>query len=338
MTDQELYTEESGPSRTKADLAAGLAAIRSALKTAPGDPGVYRMLDGRGDVLYVGKAKSIAKRVTSYTQPNRQSNRLLRMISLTRSMMFVTTHTEAEALLLESNLIKRHRPPFNVVLRDDKSFPYILLREDHRWAQIRKHRGAKRHKGVYYGPFASAGAVNRTLNTLQKVFLLRSCTDSVLESRTRPCLLYQIKRCSAPCVGRISEADYADLVREARAFLEGRQSKIQKRLAGAMEAAADEMDYETAAMYRDRLRALSTVQARQGVNAAHLDAADVIALASKGGQTCIQVFFYRNGQNWGNRAYFPRHEKHAESAKVLSAFIGQFYDDKDPPPLLLLNT
>ncbi|MBK1638611.1 excinuclease ABC subunit C [Rhodothalassium salexigens DSM 2132] len=327
----------TGPARAGADLAAGIAAIKAAVKTAPGDPGVYRMLDAKGDVLYVGKAKSIVRRVTSYTQPNRQSNRILRMIALTRSMIFVTTHTEAEALLLESNLIKRHRPPFNVVLRDDKSFPYILLREDHDWAQIRKHRGPKRHKGVYYGPFASAGAVNRTLNTLQKVFLLRSCTDAVLDSRTRPCLLYQIKRCSAPCVGRIDAAGYAELVAEARAFLAGRETRIQKQLAERMEAAAEALDFETAAMYRDRLRALTTVQARQAVNAENLDAADVIALAVKGGQTCIQVFFYRQGQNWGNRAYFPRHEKGAEPAEVLSAFLGQFYDDKEPPQTLLLS-
>ncbi|MGF1606278.1 MAG: excinuclease ABC subunit UvrC [Rhodothalassiaceae bacterium] len=335
MTQSQPATAD--PRRDTPDLAQGIAAITAAVATAPNDPGVYRMLDSRGDVLYVGKAKAIKKRVTAYTQPNRQTNRLLRMIGLTRSMLFVTTHTEAEALLLEANLIKRFRPPFNILLRDDKSFPHILLREDHAWAQITKHRGAQRRKGHYYGPFASAGAVNRTLNTLQKVFLLRSCSDSVLESRTRPCLLYQIKRCSAPCVGRISQADYQALVAEARAFLEGRESGIQKRLAQHMEAAAEALDFETAAIYRDRLRALSAVQAHQGVNAQALGDTDVMAAVSKGGQTAIQVFFYRAGQNWGNRAYFPKHEKDSAPAEVLAAFIGQFYEDKTPPAAILTN-
>ena len=318
-------------------LKSGFEIIRDSLKTAPAAPGVYRMIDRRGEVLYVGKARNIRKRVTSYAQPARLTMRLAKMVSLTRSMMFVTTHTEVEALLLEANLIKRLRPPFNIILRDDKSFPYILLRADHDWAQITKHRGAQKRRGHYYGPFASAGAVNRTLNTLQRVFLLRSCSDSVFENRSRPCLLYQIKRCSAPCVDRISKPDYAALVADARAFLEGRSTAIQEKLSAAMQAASDALAFETAAAYRDRLKALAHVQHHQGVNAAGLGDADVIAATEKAGQTAIQVFFYRSGQNWGNRAYFPRHDKAETLADVLAAFIGQFYDNKPPPRSLLVN-
>lgn len=295
------------------------------------------MLNEHGDVLYVGKAKSLKKRVQSYTRLTGHTKRIARMIHATRKMIFVTTHTEAEALLLEANLIKRFKPPFNVILRDDKSFPHILLRLDHEWAQITKHRGARRNDGDYYGPFASAGSVNRTLNTLQRVFLLRSCSDHVLASRTRPCLLHQIKRCAAPCVDRISAADYADLVADARAFLGGSSTRIQKRLAIEMQQASEAMEYEVAAILRDRLQALTQIQAHQEVNVVALRDADVIAAAEKGGQVCVQVFFYRMGQNRGNRPYFPRHDRQTSTAQVLTAFIGQFYDNKPPPKLILLS-
>jgi len=324
------------PERDRKELQ-GRTAIMHALRTAPTAPGVYRMIDERGQVLYVGKAKNIRKRVSSYTHLRRLTTRILRMVARTRSMEFVTTHTEAEAFLLEASLIKRYRPPFNVVLRDDKSFPYILIRTDHAVPQITKHRGARGKGGIYFGPFASASAVNRTLNTLQKIFLLRSCSDAVLENRTRPCLLYQIKRCSAPCVGRISESDYAELVRDARDFLEGRESGIQDRLSAAMTEAAERLDYETAALYRDRLQALAHIQSRQGIHAAALGDADVIAGVLEGGQACIQVFFYRGGQNRGTRAYFPRHEAEARLEDVLSAFIGQFYAGKPTPKRVLIN-
>jgi len=324
------------PNRDESELA-GVSAIRRALRTAPGAPGVYRMIDTRGEVLYVGKAKNIRKRVASYTHTQRLATRILRMVALTRSMEFVTTHTEAEAFLLEASLIKRYRPPFNVVLRDDKSFPYILIRTDHPVPQITKHRGARSKDGAYFGPFASASAVNRTLNTLQKVFLLRSCSDSVLANRTRPCLLYQIKRCSAPCVGRISDSDYAGLVADARDFLEGRETEIQERLSQAMTDAADRLDFETAALYRDRLQALAHIQSRQGIHAAAVGDADVVAGVLEGGQACIQVFFYRAGQNRGNRAYFPRHEADARLEDVLSAFIGQFYANKPTPKRVLIS-
>ncbi len=315
----------------------GVKAIRQALKHAPSSPGVYRMIDSNGDVLYVGKAKNIYNRVSSYTRQTGHVTRILRMISLTVQMEFVTTHTEADALLLEANLIKRLKPPFNVLLRDDKSFPYIVIRTDHPWPQITKHRGARGKDGLYFGPFASASAVNRTLNTLQKIFLLRSCSDSTLENRSRPCLLHQIKRCSAPCVGRISQEDYDRNVAEARAFLEGRDTGIQKRLAEDMHRAADSLDFETAAILRDRLKALAHIQAYQGTSAGSFEDADVIAAVMAGGKTCIQVFFYRAGQNRGNRAYFPRHEPDANPGEVLAAFLGQFYDNKPPPGLILLN-
>ncbi len=315
----------------------GIPAIRRALGTAPRAPGVYRMLDARGDVLYVGKAKNIRKRVASYTRARGLTTRILRMVAATAAMEFVTTHTEAEALLLEANLIKRLRPPFNIILRDDKSFPFILLRRDHPWPQITKHRGAQRVKGTYFGPFASAGAVNRTLNTLQKIFLLRSCTDSVFANRSRPCLLYQIKRCSAPCVGRISAEDYAALVDDACDFLAGRETGIEARLADAMTAAAERLDFETAALYRDRLRALARVHSHQAVAPRGLGDADVIAGVMKGGQAAIQVFFYRAGQNRGNRAYFPRHEADATLADVTGAFLAQFYESRPAPPLVLVN-
>ncbi len=322
---------------TEASLENGIATIKAHIKTAPTAPGVYRMLSKHGDVLYVGKAKSIKKRIVAYTQPNRLSVRLVRMVAATTSMVFVTTRTEAEALLLEASLIKRFKPPFNVLLKDDKSFPYILLREDHEWAQISKHRGARRHKGQYYGPFASASAVNRTLNTLQKVFQLRSCTDNTLETRTRACLLYQIKRCSGPCVGHVSKSEYNDMVAETRAFLEGRTSGIQKKFATAMQEASDDLEFEIAAIFRDRLNALTHIQSHQTMVNAMVDEADIIAAAEVGGQVGIQVFFFRAGQNWGHRAYFPKHDKSDGIEDVLMAFISQFYDNKPAPRLVLLS-
>jgi excinuclease ABC subunit C len=319
------------------NLATGIDIIKTHLKTAPSSAGVYRMLDQHEEVLYVGKAKNIHKRVTSYTQVNRLNARLQRMVSATSSMVFVTTRTESEALLLEASLIKRFKPHFNVLLKDDKSFPYILLRTDHSWPQITKHRGARKHKGHYYGPFANAGAVNRTLNTLQKVFQLRSCSDTTLESRSRVCLLYQIKRCSGPCVGKVGQTEYDDMVSETQSFLEGKNSNIQKKFATAMQAASNELEFESAAIYRDRLNALTQIQSHQTMVNAMVEEADVIAAAKVGGQIGIQVFFFRAGQNWGNRAYFPRHDKSETTQTVLTAFIAQFYDNKPAPKLILLS-
>ena len=316
----------------------GVAVIADAVRRLPNQPGVYRMIDAKGDVLYVGKARSLKKRVTSYTRVAGQSNRIARMIQATASMEFVTTRTETEALLLEANLIKRLRPRFNVLLRDDKSFPYILIRRDHPAPQILKHRGARSTPGDYFGPFASAGAVGRTINALQKAFLIRSCTDAVYESRTRPCLLHQIKRCAAPCTGEISLDDYGELVREARDFLAGRSAAIRDDLAQAMVAASDDLDFERAAIYRDRLAALAHVTSHQGINPQGVEEADVFAVHQEGGQTAIQVFFFRTGQNWGNRAYFPKADASLEAGEVLESFLAQFYDDKDVPRLLLLST
>ncbi len=313
----------------------GIDVIAESVRRLPNAPGVYRMFDAGGDVLYVGKARSLKKRVQSYTRLGGHTNRIARMIASTASMEFVTTATETEALLLEANLIKRLKPRFNVVLRDDKSFPYILIAEEHEAAQIIKHRGARRAKGDYYGPFASAGAVNRTINALQRAFLLRSCSDSVYESRTRPCLLYQIKRCAAPCTGEIRLDAYAELVGEAKAFLSGKSQKVRELLSAEMQRASDAMDFETAAIYRDRLQALSYVATHQGINPQSVSEADVFAIHAEGGQFCIQVFFFRTGQNWGNRAYFPRADKSHTAAEVLEAFIGQFYDDKPCPKLVL---
>jgi len=318
-------------------LKAGLATIARAVKTLPGSPGVYRMLDGKGEVLYVGKAKNLKRRVASYTQAARLPRRLQRMVAATVALEVVTTHTEAEALLLEGNLIKRFMPRYNVLLRDDKSFPYILITADHDYAQIAKHRGARNRPGDYFGPFASAGAVNRTVTALEKAFLLRSCSDTVFASRTRPCLMYQIKRCSAPCVGRIDKAAYDELVREARDFLTGRSHDIQHRLADAMQEAAERMDFEGAAVYRDRIRALTQIQSRQDINVRGIEDADVIAAHQDGGQTCIQVFFFRAGRNYGNRAYYPSHDKTLEAGEVLGAFVAQFYDNKPVPDLVLLS-
>jgi len=315
----------------------GRRVIRDALKTMPGAPGVYRMLDRRGDVLYVGKARNLKKRVTSYANRTGHTSRIENMIAATAAMEIVTTHTEVEALLLESNLIKRLKPRFNVTLRDDKSFPYIMIRRDHDWAQVAKHRGARNREAEYFGPFASAGAVNRTLSALQRAFPLRSCSDSIFESRTRPCLQYQIKRCTAPCVGRIERDAYEEIVEQARAFLTGRSHEIQQALADQMTKAADNRDYEAAAMYRDRIRALAHIQAHQGINVPDIDEADVIALHAEGGNTCVQVFFYRGGQNFGSRAYYPAHAQSLEAPEVLSAFLGQFYENRPAPRLVLTS-
>jgi len=315
----------------------GAARIQAYLKTLPDAPGVYRMLNAAGDVLYVGKAKNLKKRVTAYATGRVHSDRLTRMVNETVEMLFVTTASETEALLLESNLIKRLKPRYNVSYRDDKSFPNILLREDHPYAQLLKHRGAKTMKGVYYGPFASAGAVNRTLNTLQRAFLLRSCSDSVFDSRTRPCLLFQIKRCSGPCVQRIDHVGYNALVTEAESFLSGKSSAVQKVMRAEMDKAANAMEFERAAGLRDRLRAMSHIQSSQGVNPSTFDEADLFALHTEGGQVCIQVFFFRAGQNWGNKPYFPKLPFDMEPQEVLEAFIGQFYDERTAPSLLLVS-
>ena len=319
------------------DLEKGVAAIRGVLKTLPSRPGVYRMQDARGDVLYVGKARVLKNRVTNYTQVAKLPKRLQRMISQTRSMTIVTTRTEAEALLLEAQLIKRFRPAYNVLLRDDKSFPFILLREDHAFPRIQKHRGARRIKGQYYGPFASAGSVTRTLNALQKLFLLRSCSDSFFENRSRPCLLFQIKRCSAPCVRRIEEANYDELVEDAKAFLAGKSTNVQGRLSKQMAVAAEKQDYELAAVYRDRLRALTYIQGSQTVHAEGLGDADVFALACRAGVVSIQAFFIRGGQNWGHRAFFPAHTSDVPEAEVLASFLVQFYEDMPPPRRILVD-
>ena len=331
---------EAPPSDTgdgTGSLAEGRAAILHYVKLAPPRPGVYRMIDARGDVLYVGKAKNIKKRVTAYRRPTGHDTRIERMIAATRTLEFVVTRTETEALLLEANLIKRLRPRFNVVLRDDKSFPYILITTDHWAPQILKHRGARTRPGQYYGPFASVWAVNRTVNALQRAFLLRSCSDPFFESRTRPCLLYQIKRCSAPCTREIEFKDYSALVREANAFLSGRSKTVKDELAGEMEKASGALDFERAAIYRDRLAALSAIQSHQGVNPRGVEEADVFAVHQQGGFSCVEVFFFRTGQNWGNRAYFPKADRSHGPGEVLSAFLAQFYDDRPPPRLILVS-
>ncbi|UDF30118.1 UNVERIFIED_ORG: excinuclease ABC subunit UvrC [Roseateles sp. XES5] len=315
----------------------GAELIQVFVKRLPNSPGVYRMFNADGDVLYVGKARSLKKRVTNYAQGRGHSNRITQMIRQTANMEFVTTRTETEALLLEANLIKRLRPRFNVLLRDDKSFPYILVTGDTRAPAIFKHRGARSRKGDYFGPFASAGAVGRTINSLQRAFLLRTCTDSVFETRTRPCLLYQIKRCSGPCTHEIRDADYAELVQEAKDFLSGKSQKVKAHMAEAMNAAAEDLDFERAAVYRDRLAALSHVQSHQGINPAGVEEADVFAIHHEGGVSCIQVFFFRTGQNWGNRAYFPKADPQLTGAEVLNAFLAQFYDDKPCPRQILLS-
>jgi excinuclease ABC subunit C len=316
---------------------AGEDAIARYARLAPASPGVYRMVDARGEVLYVGKAKNIKKRIIAYRRPQGHPTRIARMIAATAAIEFVSTATETEALLLEANLIKRLRPRFNVLLRDDKSFPYILISGDHTAPQILKHRGARNRRGDYFGPFASVWAVNRTITALERAFLIRSCSNAVYESRTRPCLLHQIKRCSAPCTGEISHVDYAELVREAKAFLSGRSRAVKEELAAEMEKASAALDFERAAIYRDRLAALSAIQAHQGINPRGVEEADVFALHQEGGFSCVEVFFFRTGQNWGNRAYFPRADRSFGPEDVLGAFIAQFYDDKPCPRCILVS-
>ena len=315
----------------------GADLIAEFVKRLPNSPGVYRMFNEAGDVLYVGKARSLKKRVANYAMGRVHSNRIAQMVRQTANMEFVTTRTETEALLLEANLIKRLRPRFNVLLRDDKSFPYIMITGGHRAPAIFKHRGARARKGDYFGPFASAGAVGRTINSLQRAFLLRTCTDSVFEARTRPCLLYQIKRCSGPCTHEVSDAGYAELVQEAKDFLSGKSQNVKAHMAEEMNAAAEDLDFERAAVYRDRLAALSHIQSHQGINPAGVEEADVFAIHHEGGISCIQVFFFRTGQNWGNRAYFPKADPQLSGAEVLNAFLAQFYDDKPVPRQILLS-
>ncbi len=319
------------------DLEVGVGAIREVVRTLPARPGVYRMLDARGEVLYVGKARVLRNRVANYTQVDRLPIRLKRMVSQTRGMTIVTTNSEADALLLEAQLIKRFRPPYNVLLRDDKSFPFILLRSEHDFPRITKHRGARRAKGNYYGPFASAGSVNTTINALQKLFLLRSCTDGFFSRRDRPCLLYQIKRCSAPCVGRIDKAGYAELISEAKDFLGGKSSSVQKKIEAQMALAAEALDFERAAMLRDRLRAATFIQGSQAINAEGLKDADIFAMANNGGQVAVQAFFIRGGQNWGHRAFFPTHTEGLSDEDVLTAFLAQFYEEVPPARCILID-
>ena len=321
----------------KPDLEIGVAAIRNVLATLPSRPGVYQMHDARGDVLYVGKARALKARVSNYTQVARMTRRLQRMVAQTRSMTIVTAKSEAEALLLEAQLIKRYRPPYNVLLRDDKSFPFILLRADHAFPRVQLHRGARRIKGNYFGPFAGAGQVRKTLNALQKLFLLRSCTDSFFNNRDRPCLLHQIRRCSAPCVGRIDEEAYGELVADAKAFLAGKSTQVQQKLGTLMTEASDAMDFELAAVYRDRLRALTYIQGSQAVHTEGMGDADVFALACKGGTVGIQAFFVRGGQNWGHRSFFPAHTSDVPEDEVLESFLMQFYEEMPPPKLVLLD-
>ncbi|MFD2251801.1 excinuclease ABC subunit UvrC [Pseudochelatococcus lubricantis] len=333
--DAELWADEAD---APVSVRAGAEVIRRFWKTLPHLPGVYRMIDADGEVLYVGKALDLKKRVASYVRGiGHGGNRTMRMIAQTAAMEFITTDTETAALLLEANLIKQLRPRYNVLLRDDKSFPYILLTGDHPAPQLVKHRGARVRKGRYYGPFADSGAVNRTINALQRAFLLRTCSDSYYENRTRPCLLFQIKRCSAPCTGEISLEDYATLVKEAGDFLSSKSSAVKRRLAEEMQEAAENLDYERAARYRDRLAALSVVQGTQSINPHSVEEADVFAIAAEAGLFCVQVFFFRNGQNWGNRSYFPRADRNLPPEEVLSAFLVQFYDDKPCPHLVLLS-
>jgi|JI9StandDraft_2_1071091.scaffolds.fasta_scaffold12236_4 excinuclease ABC subunit C len=333
MTEQDDKNTVDEPNR----LATGASVIAAYLPRLPNSPGVYRMLGAAQDVLYVGKAASLRKRVQAYTKPFDQPARIARMIASTVSMEFVQTASEVEALLLEANLIKRLKPRYNVLLRDDKSFPYILVTGDHEAPQVVKHRGAKNRKGDYFGPFASAGAVSRTLNTLQRAFLLRSCSDSVFEARTRPCLLFQIKRCAAPCVGKIGAEEYRLLVDQARDFLKGRGSDVKDRLSQEMEFASSQLDFEKAARLRDRIRALAHVQLQQGINPETIDEADLFAVHQAAGQSCVQVIFFRSGQNWGNHVFFPRHDKEVEPSELLAGFVTQFYDEREPPRSVILS-
>jgi excinuclease ABC subunit C len=341
MADGRQDDVENGPetdSETPAKVPLGHDVIHGYLRTLDSSPGVYRMLNAKAEVLYVGKARNLKARVTNYSRPSAQhSGRIARMISETASMMFLTTRTETEALLLEQNLIKQLKPRYNVLLRDDKSFPNILIGKEHGFPALKKHRGKKTEKGSYFGPFASAGAVNRTLNQLQKVFLLRNCSDAMFESRTRPCLMHQIRRCSAPCVAKVTPEQYAAQVSDAERFLEGKTTEVQAQLATQMALASEAMEFERAAALRDRIRALTQVQQAQGINPRGVAEADVIALHLEGGQACVQVFFIRANQSWGNRDFYPRTGSGAEEAEILEAFVTQFYDDKDPPRLILLS-
>ncbi|MFP6745458.1 MAG: excinuclease ABC subunit UvrC, partial [Alphaproteobacteria bacterium] len=337
MTDRNEPDATPAAPLSDGPLAAGRSVIKAALKSLPTAPGVYRMITAKGDVLYVGKAKNLRKRVSSYASEALLSTRILRMVAQTASLEVVATHTEVEALLLESNLIKQLRPRYNILLRDDKSFPYILVTGDHDWPRITKHRGARKRPGEYFGPFASAGAVSQTVNALQRAFPLRSCSDSVFASRTRPCLQYQIKRCTAPCDGRIGATDYAAMVGEVTDFLSGRSRQVQDSLLARMEAASEALEFETAAVFRDRVRALAQIQAKQEINVSSVGEADVIAVHQDGGQACVEVFFFRAGQNFGNRAYFPVHTGAVEPGDVLAAFLGQFYQNKQAPKLVVVS-
>ena len=329
--------ERAGDESATVSLADGATLIRGKLKTMPGSPGVYRMIGARGKVLYVGKARNLKKRVATYANAGRLPVRLQRMVAETRELEIVTTHTEVEALLLEANLIKTLKPHYNILLRDDKSFADILIAADHDFPQLIKHRGARKRPGKYYGPFASAGAVNRTITALQRAFLLRNCSDSIFANRTRPCLQYQIKRCSAPCVGRIDTTEYGALVRQAHDFLIGRSHAVQEELAHQMQDASDGLEFERAGALRDRIQALTMVQSHQDINPMGIGNADVIALAQEGGQSCIQIFFFRDGRNHGNRAYYPSHDRKAEASEIMSAFIGQFYDGRAAPGRVLAS-
>ncbi|MGK9168154.1 excinuclease ABC subunit UvrC [Inquilinus limosus] len=327
-----------GRARARAhSIADGVAVIQAHLRTLPSSPGVYRMLDEAGNALYVGKARSLKKRVFAYTQTGKQPARLLRMIAETAAMEFVVTRSEVEALLLEANLIKRLKPRYNVVMRDDKTFPHIMISGDHPFPRIAKHRGATGPSGQFFGPFASAGSVNRTITALQRAFLLRNCSDSVFATRSRPCLQYQIKRCTAPCVGYVSEAQYAEQAASAVDFLSGRSQGVQARFAEQMMAASERLDFEQAARWRDRIRALTNVQSHQDINVEGIGDADALAIHEAGGHSCVQVYFFRGGRNYGTRAYFPSHDKAAEPAEILAAFLSQFYDTNPPPPLVLLS-
>jgi len=333
-----LNSDDAAPGApAPSDARAGPDIIASYVKTLPMKPGVYRMYDEAGEILYVGKAKKLKNRVSNYAKSGGHTNRIALMIALTRKMEFVVTDTETEALLLEANLIKRLKPRFNIILRDDKSFPYILIRTDHAAPQLMKHRGARKMKGIYFGPFASAGAVNDTLNTLQKAFLLRTCTDSVYEGRTRPCMLYQIKRCAGPCVDLIEPERYGELVDEATQFLRGKSNALREHLQQGMAEASDALDFEKAARLRDRIRAISAVTTQQGINPEGIEEADVVALHQEAGKTCVQIFFFRAGQNWGNRAFYPKHEADAAPEEIIAAFLAQFYDDKPAPALILAS-
>ena len=337
MSDLEVRDPLENEAQPESGFAQGAAVIEAQLKILPQGPGVYRMLDRSGNALYVGKARSVKKRVASYIQLPRLSTRIRRMVAETAQLEVVQTHTEVEALLLELNLIKKLKPRYNVLLRDDKSFPYILATGDHDFPRLVKYRGARSKAGDYFGPFASAGAVGRTLTALQRAFLLRNCSDAVFSQRTRPCLQYQIKRCTAPCVGRITKEGYAESVRQARDFLTGKSRQVQEELAAAMQRASEALDFETAARTRDRLRALAQIQSHQDINIEGLDDADVVALAQDAGQTCVQVFFFRSGSNFGNRAYFPSHDKALGTDEILAAFVGQFYTGRPPPKLILVS-